>query len=239
MRATVSPRRRGFTLIEMAIALAIMALLSAGAIALLQSAQLRARIARTQDALEQAREALDAYAVIHRSLPCPAASPLDGYEQSRAGGQCASRRGLLPWSTLGVQGLDGWDNRLGYVVSPGLVKRPGERIQLSSQGDVRIVQRDGQGSEIDVVTASAVAYGIWSHGANGRGATTHLGTLRADDGSDNIDEKGNSSQAGSDPVLRAREEGAAGSAGGEYDDIVLWESRYILFGRMMQAGQLP
>ena len=29
------------------------------------------------------------------------------------------------------------------------------------------------------------------------------------------------------------------AVGGEFDDLVLWESRYVLFGRMISSGQLP
>ncbi|MDP3287501.1 MAG: prepilin-type N-terminal cleavage/methylation domain-containing protein, partial [Methyloversatilis sp.] len=57
-------RQRGFTLIEIAVVLTIVALLSVGAIAALQLAMLRTRIADTQAALREAREAVVAFAVV-------------------------------------------------------------------------------------------------------------------------------------------------------------------------------
>lgn len=233
-------RTRGFTLIEIAVALTIIALLSVGAIGVLQMSMLRTRIAETKAALDEAREAVTAYAVANRSLPCPAISASDGNEQSRAGGSCANRRGVLPWTTLGVRGLDGWGNRLGYVVSPGLVKSPSGRIALSDTGSIDIYIRDGSGAPVTIVTSTAVAFALWSHGENGRGASTSIGTLIDDDSATNIDEDANSSQAGSSPTVFARDgSNNTDAAGGEFDDLVTWESRYVLFGRMINSGQLP
>ena len=233
-------KQRGFTLIEIAIALTVIALLSVGAMSALQLAMLRARIAETRDAVREAREAVVAFAVVNRSLPCPAVSATDGTEQSRAGGNCASRRGLLPWQTLGVRGIDGWGNRLGYAVSQPLVKSTGNRIQLTDTGDLRIMGRAADGSPAQVVTSAAVAFALWSHGENGRGATTLLGSQIADESTTNADEKSNTSQPDPSVEIYAREGSVStGADGGEFDDLVEWESRYVLFGRMMSAGQLP
>jgi prepilin-type N-terminal cleavage/methylation domain-containing protein len=232
--------QRGFTLIEIAIVLTIVALLSVGAITVLQLAILRTRIAETQTALREAREAVVAFAVVNRSLPCPAASAVDGTEQSRSGGHCASRRGLLPWQTLGVRGIDGWGNRLGYLASPGLVAAPGSGIALAGVGDIELVTRDATGAPTAMNSAAAVAFALWSHGENGRGATTQIGSLIADDSTTNADEKLNSSQPASTRILFTREGSVStAAAGGEFDDLVEWESRFVLFGRMMTAGQLP
>ena len=232
--------QRGFTLIEIAIALTVIALLSVGAMSALQLAMLRARIAETRDAVQEAREAVVAVAVVNRSLPCPAVSATDGTEQSRAGGSCTNRRGLLPWQTLGVRGVDGWGNRLGYAVSQPLVKSAGNRIQLTDVGDLKIMGRAADGSASQMVTGAAVAFALWSHGANGRGATTLVGSQIDDESTTNVDEKNNSSQPGSSVEIYAREGSVStGADGGEFDDLVEWESRYVLFGRMMSAGQLP
>ena len=233
---------RGFTLVEIAVALAIIALLSVGAIGALQMAIMRTRIAETREALQAAREAVTAYAVANRSLPCPAAAGADGLEQSRAGGSCTTTRGLLPWATLGVRGVDGWGNRIGYMVSPALVKAPADRIRLENTGDIQIVLRDAAGNEISAATSAAVAFALWSHGQNGRGATTLADTLVADDSTTNSDEDANTSQADASAARRlyAREGStSSATAGGEFDDMVEWESRFVLFGRMITAGQLP
>jgi hypothetical protein len=127
---------------------------------------------------------------VNRSLPCPAVSSVDGTEQSRTGGNCANRRGLLPWQTLGVRGLDGWGNRLGYVVSQNtnsllsLVVAPGGRMALTGEGNILIRARDASGAVVPMNSATAVAFALWSHGENGRGATTagrHADRRRFDD----------------------------------------------------------
>jgi prepilin-type N-terminal cleavage/methylation domain-containing protein len=233
-------RNLGFTLIEIAVALTIIALLSVGAMTALQLAMLRTRVAETQDALREAREAVVTFAVVNRSLPCPALSATDGNEQSRAGGRCTQIRGLLPWQTLGIRGLDGWGNRLGYVASPPLVNGGGAPIQLNDAGAVTIMTRDAAGAAVPVNSSGAVAFAVWSHGANGRGATTVAGSVIADDSASNVDEDANTSRPGTSNDVFARDGSiSAGSHGGEYDDLVEWESRYVLFGRMMSAGQLP
>ncbi|WP_374337146.1 type II secretion system protein [Methyloversatilis sp.] len=233
-------RQRGFTLIEIAIALTVIALLGIGAIGALQMAMLRTRIAETRAALDEAREAVTAYTVANRSLPCPAVSADDGTEQSRAGGSCTSRRGLLPWSTLGVRGLDGWGNRIGYLASPSLVKSPAARIGLTDPGGIELFARDAAGNEQAIVTQTAVAFALWSHGENGRGATSAAGTLIADDSTNNVDEDMNSSQPGNGIRLFAREGSSnVDAVGGPFDDLVTWESRFVLFGRMINSGQLP
>lgn len=87
-----------------------------------------------------------------------------------------------------------------------------------------------------------MAFALWSHGENGRGATTSAGTVVADDSATNSDEDANSSQPDSTAPRRlyAREGStSSATAGGEFDDMVEWESRFVLFGRMITAGQLP
>jgi len=51
-----------------------------------------------------------------------------------------------------------------------------------------------------------------------------------------LDEQGNY-DVDRDTVSRTRTE--AGTTVGEFDDIVTWLSRYVLFNRMVTAGKLP
>ena len=86
-------RQRGFTLIEIGIALTVIALLSVGAMSALQLAMLRARIAETRDAVQEAREAVVAFAVVNRSLPCPALPYRQPTAPNRAAPVAAARIG--------------------------------------------------------------------------------------------------------------------------------------------------
>jgi general secretion pathway protein G len=72
--------RRGFTLIEMVVVLAIVGVLAAAARPLLEMAALRQREALLRDGLRQIRTAIDAYqqAVASGQLPRPAGAPPQG-----------------------------------------------------------------------------------------------------------------------------------------------------------------
>jgi prepilin-type N-terminal cleavage/methylation domain-containing protein len=120
-------RQHAFTLVEMAIVLAIIGLLL-GSLMYTLSAQADQRARETtQRTLEQAREALLGFAIANGRLPCPATGLTTGVE-SPAGGDCSSYySGFLPAVTLGFQpvdtlgfAVDAWGNRIRYAVARNL-----------------------------------------------------------------------------------------------------------------------
>lgn len=129
MRLVPTPgRQRAFTLVELAVVLAIVGLLL-GSLMYTLSAQVDQRAREeTQRRLEQAREALLGYAVAHGRLPCPAADGATGIESPAGGSDCTNyRNGFLPAITLGFQPLDddgyavdAWNNRIRYAVARNL-----------------------------------------------------------------------------------------------------------------------
>jgi prepilin-type N-terminal cleavage/methylation domain-containing protein len=121
-------RQRAFTLVEMAVVLAIIGLLL-GSLMYTLSAQTEQRArGETQRTLEQAREAILGYAVANGRLPCPASAASLGVESPAGGGDCTNYYdGFLPAVTLGFQpvdsqgfALDAWNNRIRYAVSRNL-----------------------------------------------------------------------------------------------------------------------
>lgn len=134
-----SPRfATGFTLVEVAIVVAIVALLL-GSLTYALSAQVeQAGFDETRRRLEQARSLLLAFAIVHGRLPCPARSTSVADEVRNATGQCTDGTsedyyggtlpggvvgGLLPARAIGFQpvdaegfALDAWGNRIRYVV---------------------------------------------------------------------------------------------------------------------------
>ena len=131
-------RAVGFTLVEIAIVVAIVALLL-GSLTYTLSAQLeQAGIEETRRRLEQARSLLLAFAIVHGRLPCPARSTSFADEVRNAAGQCTDGSaedyyggtlpggvtgGLLPARAIGFQpvdadgfALDAWGNRIRYAV---------------------------------------------------------------------------------------------------------------------------
>ncbi len=129
-RAALRAAQRGFTLVEMAVVLAIVGfLLVMGMYTLSAQSEQRAR-EDTQRVLEQAREALLGYAVANGRLPCPASSTSSGLESDSPAGSGACTNaddGFLPAVTIGFQPVDGdgfaldaWNNRIRYAVARNL-----------------------------------------------------------------------------------------------------------------------
>ena len=132
----------GFSLIEMAFVLVIVTLLLGGLLVPFATQVEQKRIAETQKAMDEIKEALIGYALSHRAttpsasgtlqpyLPCPdltalPANPVcvfngtanDGQEdRCTSSGVCVNQEGNLPWATLGVSPADAWGNRLHYRV---------------------------------------------------------------------------------------------------------------------------
>ncbi len=133
----------GFTLVELAVVLAIVGLLL-GSLMYTLSAQTEQRnFEETRRRLEQARELVLAYAIVNGQLPCPARSNSAGAEVRDA----ASRRcwdgavedyyggalaggvtgGFLPAATIGYTqidsggfAVDAWQNRIRYAVAKSI-----------------------------------------------------------------------------------------------------------------------
>jgi prepilin-type N-terminal cleavage/methylation domain-containing protein len=138
-------RPQGFSLVELAIVMAIVALLLGTMMVTLSAQTDQRNIDDTRRRLEQARELLLNYAIVNGRLPCPArsantASPLTypGDEVRDASGNCigdavtdyyggasgGTMLGLLPARTIGYQqtdssglAVDAWGNRIRYAVA--------------------------------------------------------------------------------------------------------------------------
>lgn len=227
-------KAKGFTLVEIAIALVIVALLMGGAISALRANQIRASLSATRTALDEAKEATMYWAVVNKKLPCPAKSPSDG-EEDRQGNVCAKRRGLVPWKTLGIQAQDGWNNRLSYVMTEKL----GETISMFEPGTIQVKVRDSAGAATNLLSEASVAFAIWSHGENGHHAVSSQDTTIADRSDTNVDEDANSPNLGNGIVFARDMADNKETPGGEFDDMVVWGSRFVMIGRLLNAGQLP
>jgi prepilin-type N-terminal cleavage/methylation domain-containing protein len=99
-------RARGFSLVEVAISLVLLALASGTVIAVLQQQiELRKR-ADTDTILNTAHDALLAYVTAYGRLPCPAIAGGNGVEAKLPTNLCTVEAGFLPAVTLGMNGLD-------------------------------------------------------------------------------------------------------------------------------------
>ncbi len=131
-------RQRAFTLIEMAVAVFIIALLLGSILVPLTTQVEQRQISDTQKALEEIKEALIGFAVAKGHLPCPdlttGTNSNDGQEDVVVMlGTCANVEGNVPWATLGVANADPWGNRFRYRVSSNFAQRaPAVTFTLAS-----------------------------------------------------------------------------------------------------------
>ncbi len=153
-------RAFGFSLLEMAIVLLIIAIL-ATAVGIPLASQLdQQRTADTQKQLEAIKEAIYGFAIANGRLPCPAidgdnygAASSNGSE-SPAGGPCTVKLGYVPAATLGISNidstglaLDAWGssaNRILYGVVTETISGPNctGTNQLTTANGVRIATMD-------------------------------------------------------------------------------------------------
>ena len=118
-------RAAGFTLIEIAIVLAVVALITAGVVALITPILKGAKIRATSANAELVKSALQLHLARYGRLPCPAVpAALTGLEDVAG---CTNTlvpattiaRGVIPWVTLGLtseQADDGYYRRFTYHV---------------------------------------------------------------------------------------------------------------------------
>jgi prepilin-type N-terminal cleavage/methylation domain-containing protein len=124
-RTCVRTAALGFSLVELAVVMAIVALLLSGLIATLSVQTEQRNFEETRRRLEQARELLLGFAIVNGRLPCPATAVSSGEESPAGGGTCTTGyAGWLPARTIGFQqtdsagyALDVWGNRIRYAVS--------------------------------------------------------------------------------------------------------------------------
>ena len=238
----------GFTLVEMAIVLAILALFIGTGLSLLSAELEQRHVEDTNERLRDAREMLLGYALAHYAindgrpyLPCPDARPgtsvsagniaNDGQEDRNAAtGACDIQEGNLPWVTLGlVPQSDAWANRLRYRVSASFSNRSAG-MKLTYSGDINVLDAASGGNSI-ALNVPAI---ILSHGKNGMGAINTAGHA-------NPLPTGANETANADITVDfvSRVPTSSGVAGGYFDDQILWLSQYVLFNRMVLAGRLP
>lgn len=119
-------RQSGFSLIEIALVLVIVGFALSGILAALGPQLENKKVSDTQERMKQVSDAVMAYAMVHRRLPCPATTSSNG-DEVVVGllGQCANpNNGFVPARTLGLgergpNGLtqDAWSFNLRYAVS--------------------------------------------------------------------------------------------------------------------------
>jgi prepilin-type N-terminal cleavage/methylation domain-containing protein len=239
-------KRGGFSLVEVAVVLAILGLVLGSTLFSL-SAQVENRSRTdTERRLEHARELLLSYALVHGRLPCPGVA--SGDEAGGDSAACASNYGgFLPARSLGFQpadsagfGLDAWGNRIRYAVSAtqwgptparftrqhspaapwSIAQKPADLVVCSSGPPLASALACDAGASL--TNQNTVVALVFSTGRN----ALAMGANEAR----NLD---------ANALFVSRPPDPPTAAGGEFDDLVLWIPVGLLYGRMVSAGVLP
>ncbi|MEO8628416.1 MAG: hypothetical protein ABI612_09995 [Betaproteobacteria bacterium] len=262
--STVFTNRRGasgFTLLELAVVVLVITLLLGSLLVPLATQVDQRNIAETQKRLEDIKEALIGFAIANGRFPCPAVStgaPLESGTESYTGapgvGFCTNFfDGFVPGTTLGLnnvdsQGfvLDSWglqQNRIRYAITNATVG--GVSYAFTKSGgmhDAGIPQLGATaylsicasnpvaptpcGPSTNVLSNGGAVFVVYSLGKNA--ATTGTATTATADELANLD---------GDGVFVSKI--ASNQASAEFDDLVLWISRYSVISRLVASGQLP
>ena len=247
MKQIYFQRQDGFTLIELAIVLVIIGVLIGSFLGTLGARIDTTRRAEAVDDLELIKKAILGYAMSSGGpyLPCPCTSDCDidsdsppnpvGLE-NRTGGACTGSRGFLPWATLGLKPSDSWNTLYGYWVDPAF-SNSGSAFGVANTGGGEIRTRSPDGTTTPLVADNVVAV-VFTHGKNAYGGLSVDGIARPAAPAANVDELENT-DTNDTFISRPPSPAGATTAGGEFDDIVLWISDYEIKARMVEAGVLP
>lgn len=210
----------GFTLIEMAVVLVILALLLGGLLAPLSAQRDLKAYSEARADLEQIKEALYGYAVVNGSLPCPDTTGDGVADACGSLLDSASTGGNLPWLTLGVQGNDPWDRHYQYRVNDAF----STTFSLGTAGTATGILSICTNNTCAATEANNVPAVIFTSGKNG-----------AVQPPSSADELENRTTAGAtfDRIFVSHEFTST------FDDVVVWISPNILFNRMVTAEKLP
>ena len=260
--------RRGFSLVEIAVVLVIIAIL-ATAIGVPLASQLdQQKTKDTEKQLELVKEAIYGFAMANGRLPCPASATSNGAEafagdDGPAVGDCSSTSDWVPAATLGLSPVDSsgyfvdaWGltaNRVRYAVSK-VNYTTGAPTGCPSTLTYPLTKTDGiKGATMGCLSDPNAAVNLLTV------VTTTINNVPAGCTPSNLTTKapfvifslgknGTTGGTGADEAQNVTKDAttfvsraptASDNCAGEFDDIVTWGSLNTLFARMVQAGKLP
>lgn len=252
---TRNPRSRGdqpgFTLMELAVVLVIVALLIGGMMMPLSAQQdIRARN-DTQARLAEVRDAIVGYAIANDRLPCPASAASNGVESPVGGGLCTNPYdGFVPAVTLGLAPqdgsgylVDGWGtetaNRMRFAVTMANANAFTTALGMKTttiallQPDLRVCNGGGNVQNAGALNATCTAGNFLASNAI---AVVYSIGKNAGSGGATVDETHNPNPQATIVADPAFVNAASGVA---FDDQLLWLSPNTLYNRMVATGRLP
>lgn len=231
---------RGFSLIELAVVLVVVGFLMVNGILAFNAQVEQRNHDETMRRLNAAAEAVLAFAIANRRLPCPAAPSATGVE-SPAGGACTnSLNGFLPAETLGFAhydsdryGLDAYGNRIRYAVAAAVTGCASPSLpHFTSAANLKANGIGCRPNDLDVCTSAActarvvstqtAVFLVFSTGKNGALTGTYV-----------ADEIENTNTT---PTFVSR---TLGGGSDTFDDLMVVVPVGILYARLTAAGILP
>lgn len=252
MASSVASAEAGFSLVELAIALAVLGVMLTGLLGPLQQLRTHQRQQDTRAALAAIRQGLLGYAMSHGRLPCPADPALaDSHAQAGlalpdTGMPCQRQAGVLPWKTLGAPALDAWGHRYSYAVA-ARYSQPVSQLaypQASSAAELAeaawYVHLTASATPPAAVQQTRLAALVLSHGANGYGSWDALGQSLPS-GSASSGEQLNVVTVGRDLGSNGAPKPFYGptNPGVDSDDVLEAIPAPLLLHALVSAGRLP
>ena len=237
-----SNMQSGFTMLEMAIVLAVVALIASMSVYVGSRQIERQEIIKTYDELKVIRKSLRQHATFHNRLPCPmrldliqtdttyglehpTCAPADVVPSGMirieypASSGSFIRIGAVPFRALALSNdfaADEWNNRYIYAVNEEFI----DDIDVAEIGTISIID-----DAANQITADA-AFVLYSHGASGEGGTDDE-RVAVDDACDATDRDGEN--CNNDGVYVDAPYNNGSVVGNFSDDIILWLTKTRLF----------
>jgi prepilin-type N-terminal cleavage/methylation domain-containing protein len=243
----------GFTLIEMAMVLMIVALLLGGLLPTISSQVEQRNVTETRKQLDEIQQALIGYAVINDRLPCPADPTAGTGVESFASGHSAADgvcsnfyNGYVPATTLGLSGtnnsgyiVDAWGNPIHYAVTLWnnvYTKTKG----LSSTGISNLPDSSSTSYLLVCSTSTGIITSPPSCGSTATPLTSNPGVpVIVFSTGKNGGQGGTTSPDETENLAGKRIFINHDFVQNGFDDIMIWMSPNVLINRMVTAGKLP
>lgn len=235
----------GFTLIEMAIVLAIIGILVSGGLLAVSPVIENAKISETNQRLDRIEQALIVHVIRNGCLPCPAtgatANTTAGvgqavddaaYASGCADNNCASRQGVVPWINLGLSeadATDAWGSRISYAVTftagTANLTQTSDMVRSPPAGYPSGNLEVQNNSNVEVTggaNGDRAAYVLISHGPNRAfGFRTSVGGAALSSPYQSSFEEDNSD---GNPAYRQHDYTPTKDSASHFDDLVRWRS---------------